>query len=94
MTLENSNFCCRRVAIIIDKFTRDVISVCVVVAAGLFVTPALAQVDEGKTGAWYMYLWNVSDEGSNTGIQCDIQHRERLITAIFRWSPPFQHPPP
>ena len=78
------------------KFLRHVSRVGIAVAAALFVTPTLAQVDENKTGAWYMYLWNVAEEGSNTGFQGDIQHRnwdlggdleQLLIRGGLTWKP-------
>ena len=61
------------------------------------VSPSVfAQVDEGETGAWYMYLWNTSLENSNFGFQGDIQHRnwdfggdleQLLIRGGATWSP-------
>lgn len=40
-------------------------------------TPTIssAQVDEDKTGAWYMYFWNTTFKDSNFGLQGDIQYR-------------------
>jgi len=80
----------------LDKFILHVFSVAIAVAAALFVTPTLAQVDEGQTGAWYMYLWSLADEGSNMGFQGDIQHRnwdlggdleQLLIRGGLTWKP-------
>ncbi|MDH5397639.1 MAG: DUF2490 domain-containing protein [Cyclobacteriaceae bacterium] len=34
-----------------------------------------AQIDESKTGAWYMYLWNTSIGENGFGFQGDIQYR-------------------
>lgn len=34
-----------------------------------------AQVDENKTGAWYMYFWNTTLKDSRFGFQGDIQYR-------------------
>ena len=36
---------------------------------------SVAQVDEGQSGAWYMYFWNTSIGDSRFGMQGDIQHR-------------------
>jgi hypothetical protein len=36
---------------------------------------ASAQVNEDKTGAWYMYFWNTQFEGTNWGILGDVQYR-------------------
>jgi len=64
--------------------------------AALVATPTVAQVDEDETGAWYMYLWNVSQEDSNIGFQGDIQHRnwdlggdleQLLIRGGLTWRP-------
>lgn len=57
---------------------------------------ANAQINEDKTGAWYMYLWNTQLEGSNFGFQGDIQHRnwdlsgdleQLLVRGGLTWSP-------
>ncbi|MFW5819964.1 MAG: DUF2490 domain-containing protein [Bacteroidota bacterium] len=37
--------------------------------------PVNAQIDEDKTGAWYMYFFNAKFGDSNFGIQGDIQYR-------------------
>lgn len=37
--------------------------------------PIMAQVDENKTGAWYMYFWNTQVKESKVGFQGDIQYR-------------------
>lgn len=37
--------------------------------------PALAEVDEGSLGAWYMYFWNHERSESAFGWQGDIQYR-------------------
>ncbi len=34
-----------------------------------------AQVDQGQTGAWYMYMWNTENRDTGFGWQGDIQHR-------------------
>lgn len=34
-----------------------------------------AQVNDDKTGAWYMYFWNTTFKESNFGLQGDIQYR-------------------
>lgn len=36
---------------------------------------ATAQINDDKTGAWYMYLWNTSFKESNFGLQGDVQYR-------------------
>lgn len=41
----------------------------------LFSLPGNAQVDEDKTGAWYMYFWNTQLTESRIGFQGDIQYR-------------------
>ena len=55
-----------------------------------------AQIDEGKTGAWYMYFWNTTFQDSQFGLQGDIQHRnwdmggdleQLLIRGGLTWSP-------
>jgi hypothetical protein len=33
------------------------------------------QVDESKTGGWYMYFFNTSHEKSKIGFQGDVQYR-------------------
>ncbi len=61
-----------------------------------FSPAANAQIDEGETGAWYMYLWNTTLDNSNFGFQGDVQHRnwdlggdleQLLIRAGATWSP-------
>ena len=56
----------------------------------------LAQVDQGQTGAWYMYLWNTENRETGFGWQGDIQHRnwdttqdleQLLIRGGFTWRP-------
>jgi len=78
------------------QLTLHFFRVWITVAATLIVTPTLAQVDENKTGAWYMYLWSLAEEGSNTGFQGDIQHRnwdlggdleQLLIRGGLTWKP-------
>jgi len=39
------------------------------------VTSTFAQVDESKTGVWYMYFWNTRFKDSQFGLQGDIQYR-------------------
>lgn len=41
----------------------------------LWVTPAVAQVDEDQLGAWYMYFFNKSFDDSRFGLQGDLQYR-------------------
>ncbi|MUP44974.1 DUF2490 domain-containing protein [Gramella sp. BOM4] len=38
-------------------------------------TPAISQIDEDQTGAWYMYFWNTSFGESRWGLQGDVQYR-------------------
>jgi len=52
-------------------FSRVLCLVCV----SLFAAPVWAQVDEDQTGAWYMYFFNAPFEGSQWGVQGDIQYR-------------------
>ncbi|MDC0598308.1 DUF2490 domain-containing protein [Gammaproteobacteria bacterium] len=61
-----------------------------------FSSPLLAQVDQGQTGAWYMYLWSHENNESGFGLQGDIQHRnwdtggdleQLLIRAGLTWRP-------
>lgn len=40
-----------------------------------FTNNSKAQVDDDKTGAWYMYFWNTSFKESNFGLQGDVQYR-------------------
>jgi hypothetical protein len=58
--------------------------------------PSHAQVDEGSTGAWYMYLWSVAAAERRIGFQGDIQHRnwdrggdleQLLIRGGVTWRP-------
>jgi hypothetical protein len=48
---------------------------CAILTFSLSSPLALAQIDEGDTGAWYMYLLNTKLNDSNFGFQGDIQHR-------------------
>jgi hypothetical protein len=42
----------------------------------LFTTaPAVAQVDQGQVGAWYMYMWSHENADTGIGMQGDVQHR-------------------
>jgi hypothetical protein len=41
----------------------------------LITTTSLAQVESGKTGAWYMYFYDTQFKDSNFGVQGDIQYR-------------------
>ncbi|MFK7781240.1 DUF2490 domain-containing protein [Psychroserpens sp.] len=41
----------------------------------LFISNSFAQVESGKTGAWYMYFFNHQFKESQFGIQGDIQYR-------------------
>ena len=36
---------------------------------------AFSQIDDEKTGAWYMYFWNTKIKNSSFGVQGDIQYR-------------------
>lgn len=56
-----------------------------------------AQVDESKTGSWYMYFWNVNFKESPFGLQGDVQYRnwntigdlEQLLLRVgFTYAPP------
>ncbi len=62
----------------------------------LFPSIALAQIDEDQSGAWFMYLWNTTLQGSQFGFQGDIQHRnwdlggdleQLLVRGGLTWSP-------
>jgi hypothetical protein len=57
---------------------------------------AHAQFDEDQVGAWYMYLWNTTLDGSRFGFQGDVQHRnwdvggdleQLLVRGGVTWSP-------
>jgi len=63
---------------------------------GLYSLSGLAQVDQGQTGAWYMYMWNTENRETGYGWQGDIQHRnwdttkdleQLLIRGGFTWRP-------
>lgn len=41
----------------------------------LFNLPLYSQIDEDKTGSWYMYFFNAKFGESNFGVQGDIQYR-------------------
>jgi hypothetical protein len=41
----------------------------------MFAGPIFAQVDEGDTGAWYMYFFNAPSQTSQWGLQGDVQYR-------------------
>lgn len=41
----------------------------------LFTIPINAQINEDKTGAWYMYFWTTQLKESRIGFQGDIQYR-------------------
>jgi hypothetical protein len=48
----------------------------VLILAGVFIYfHSSAQLDESKTGAWYMYFFNAQFKESNFGFQGDIQYR-------------------
>lgn len=58
--------------------------------------PALAQVDQGQAGAWYMLMWSHENPDSGFGAQGDIQHRnwdiagdleQLLIRGGLTWRP-------
>ena len=34
---------------------------------GLHTLPGFAQVDQGQTGAWYMYMWNTENRETGYG---------------------------
>lgn len=60
------------------------------------VQAAVDAVDEGDTGAWYMYMWSVDPDGSRLGFQGDIQHRnwdlggdleQLLVRGGLTWRP-------
>jgi hypothetical protein len=44
-------------------------------AAALSAAHASAQIDEDKTGAWYIYAWSKPGTDGKIGFQGDIQHR-------------------
>lgn len=55
-----------------------------------------AQVDQGQTGAWYMYMWSHENSETGFGLQGDIQHRnwdlggdleQLLIRGGLTWRP-------
>ena len=59
-------------------------------------TSCLAQVDQGQSGAWYMYMWNYENRETGFGWQGDIQHRnwdmggdleQLLIRGGLTWRP-------
>ena len=41
----------------------------------IFSNPLFAQIDQSKTGAWYMYFFNHQFNNSQFGIQGDLQYR-------------------
>lgn len=47
----------------------------ILVLVALMSNKTYAQVDEDKTGAWYMYFWNTNIKQSQFGLQGDIQYR-------------------
>ncbi len=47
----------------------------VLILFNLFTLNSVAQIDEGQTGAWYMYFWNTTIGESNWGFQGDKQFR-------------------
>lgn len=75
---------------------RTMLVSCTILTFFLSSPIALAQIDEGDAGAWYMYFWNTKLEGSNFGFQGDIQHRnwdlggdleQLLVRGGLTWSP-------
>jgi len=54
---------------------RTIVIALAVCLSALWATPAAAQVDEDQLGAWYMYFFNKSFEGSRFGLQGDLQYR-------------------
>lgn len=57
---------------------------------------AQAQVDEGRVGAWYMYLWSAGLSDGGFGLQGDVQHRnwdlggdleQWIVRGAVTWSP-------
>jgi hypothetical protein len=79
-----------------SKLTRSVRMSCVAAVAVLGGTPAYSQVDEDKTGAWYMYFWNMPAGERRFGFQGDIQHRnwniggdleQLLLRGGITWTP-------
>lgn len=74
-----------------------ILSLPVVLFALFLFTPALhAQVDQGQTGAWYMYMWNHENADTGFGLQGDIQERlwdvdedleQLLIRGGLTWRP-------
>jgi len=62
----------------------------------LLPSPALAQFDEDRTGAWYMYMWTKNPGANGLGLQGDIQHRnwdsggdleQLLVRGGLTWTP-------
>lgn len=62
----------------------------------LFAQPALAQFDEDKVGAWYMYMWSRNPDANGIGLQGDVQHRnwdgggdleQLLVRGGLTWNP-------
>ncbi len=49
--------------------------ICLIVVLVLCVTSVFAQVESGKTGAWYMYFFKHQFKESQFGFQGDIQYR-------------------
>jgi hypothetical protein len=54
---------------------RKTLAVLAVSLSALWVTPAVAQVDEDQLGAWYMYFFAKTFEDSRFGLQGDLQYR-------------------
>ena len=59
-------------------------------------TQAVAQVDQGQAGAWYMYMWSHENTDTGFGAQGDVQHRnwdlggdleQLLIRGGLTWRP-------
>jgi hypothetical protein len=81
---------------IFSKLSRGALIGSLAAASALAGAPAFAQVDEDKTGAWYMYFWNIPAGERRFGFQGDIQHRnwdtggdleQLLIRGGITWTP-------
>jgi uncharacterized protein DUF2490 len=79
-----------------DNSRKRLSWLCTLLTLCLSSPASIAQIDEGDTGAWYMYMWNTQLENSNFGFQGDIQHRnwdlggdleQLLVRGGLTWSP-------
>ncbi len=72
------------------------IIICAVIIINLTSFKSYSQIDEDKTGAWYMYFWSTNIKESPFGFQGDIQYRnwniigdleQLLLRGGFTYSP-------